>query len=897
VKGEWIMLDEVKLVYGKRELLGECVHDFIEEVGNYALERDFGSVYLYAHNGVGFDSFVVESFNTRYSVKKRLKTSRGILSMTLEFPYQDYSSTDSGTAKEKNLKLTFLDTKVFLSFSLAKICRDFSVPKEWQKLDFPITRLNWHNCYLPEVKAVTEPYAINDVMSLAFVVKQINRMVTFPNKEVIVSGMEEWVVEGKEEEEDQEEEEENGVMEEEEGGFYCNLRELKRRIRGINPANIYSFKPPVLQFVTFMSVVKKLLDKYFGKFKLCKPLSVDVPALRYWIEKSQMGGRTTAYAKVYASSVWRELVHAYLLDDRERVKELCVTAIDSGDCMVVLDVTSLYPAAMAQCPMPNGKMRNIENGDECARLVAEVGCSECERMMSLCDDHRLDKRGSEFSSGRAGEDGMSKICKRSFAVILVKGLKPTEESRGRLRHLCGRKPVVNGIIQYTVETKEEMEERLGVTISEVEAYTNVDLYWMFKQGFEVEEYLGGFVWDCHPAYTELVLACFERRKEAKKANNQCFQLTLKLLLNGMFGVHSQKVIREKELITTLPENVYDHHYTDPRIREHVAKKHIKSMDVRYALTGVDHLPTGQSIVCGKMREDLGESVGGYAPNHVGAAALAWSRHLVNLTLFGLDEGEYTYTDTDSLCAPEFVYRRVVDIGGLIDESGQTLGTYKNDHGELFPIGQTPRVLFSAIGTKKVKMHVVAGRDGTLHIANTFKGFLSMSVCPESGKKFSVEKVMYDQSRALLEILYHGVHSDRYGTRWNKSTGEGVRIERKVLLSADSETYLNCCKGFTKGERDGKGGFISLVVPHGSNYGDGELMIPKKVIEQGKVVGYEVPEGWEKLVKDGVGLSYDTMHAFLKLYYKNRNAFYNPEEGDEAYQEYQKINDLFDKLLI
>jgi hypothetical protein len=880
VKGEWIVLDKPEVLYGERELLGECVHDFIERVGKYAIEKNFESVHAYAHNGKGFDSFVVEAFNHKYTVSKRLKTGRGILSLTLDYPYREGE-------KDKVMKITLLDTMVFLGFGLAQICKDFKLPVVWGKLDFPITRLNWKNCYEEEVKKVTEPYAINDVMSLAYVIKQINRMVTFPEKEVTMEGMEDWnnvemYMEACELRGDVGDEEEN------------KCREIVSQMRSVN---LKSNKPPILQFLTFMSVVKKMLNGYFEMRQLKKAESVDVSAIRYWIERAQMGGRTTAYARGYVSSVWPEMVQAYERGDKERLGQLAKTAREKGDCMVVLDVTSLYPFAMASCPMPNGELRAISPG-ECESAVRSVGCEKCEEMMTLCDKHNVGRSGGEL---------------RPFAILLVRGLKPTEEGRENLRHGCGRKSrKENGGdhgIQYTLETTKELEERIGEEVGDLQAYTNVDLYWMLKEGaFEVEEYVGGFIWETTSDYSPLVRGGFALRKDAKKAKNQCLQQTLKLFLNGMYGVHSQKAILTKEAIITLPERLRGRTHDNVELREFVAREHSKVFDVRFTITGIDSLPTGQSVIKAKLEKGTGEVLGGgHSPNQVGCAVLAWSRHIMNLVMYKYDERSCTYTDTDSLCVPEYVYQDMKKVGGerLVDESGKGLGSYKNDHGDHFAGGaaQHPRVYFSAIGTKKVKMHCVVDESGELKIANTYKGFMAQPICPLTGKKFTKEKILYEQSKSLMEIFYDGTPSDRVGTRWSRSTEMGVRIEKNVITSGESATYLAFCRAFTISKAYG-GGIVFLSIPYGcqSVGKDGTtvgVIIPEVITdEKGKVVGHELGSVWKEVILPQVmgGLTLEDMDQFLQKYYRKMyEEFYLPS-GMEEREEFARIHGVFDTFL-
>jgi hypothetical protein len=873
VRTDWVMLDTVKVEYGKRELLGECVHDFIERVAEYALESELcGGVYCYAHNGSGFDSYIILKYNTKYTIAKRLKTSRGVLSLTLEYPYVDHSAG----GKEKILMVHFLDTKLFLNFSLHKICKDFKVPAEWSKLDFPITRVNWKNCYDPEVKEVAEPYGINDVKSLACIVKMLNRMLTFQKGEVLIAGQEEYVVVPH-----------HPPSQSEEGA-------AEKVMTSLTAVSTTQLKPPVLQFVTFMSFVKKMLNSYFHSAGIPKPISLDVSVLRGWVKRASMGGRVSAYARGYVCKYWGEYVRAYLNQDVDAARGVMQKVREEREGRVVLDITSLYPVALAECPMPNGEMYNLSSEQECSELVRAVGCERCEAIMELCPSHK----------GVGGRD---------FGIVLVRGVRMGEEGKRGLRPYCGRRaPLLKEKgLQYTLEDRGEMGKRLrdgmkrsweemdeeGEEVScEVEAYTNVDFYWMLKAGFVFEKYVGGFAWKSGDAFRNFIEGGFAMRVKSKREGNQCLQLTLKLMLNGSFGVHSQRDVVEKEVIAKIPEELRHLHHTDKRIVEYVCKHHIGALDPRFKITDVKYFENGQAGITGKMKEDFGESLTGYSPNHVGAAVLAWSRHIMNLCMFAID-GDCIYTDTDSLCVSSSVYQWMCENTALIDESGKKLGTYKNDHGEGFSPGEDPRILFSAIGAKKVKMHCVVGKSGELRLFNTYKGFLQQGVCPKTGKKYSADRLSYQQSKALLEIFYNGSPEARRAQRWSRSEEVGVRIEKDVAVSCDSGTYLGYCKAFTSCP-DGPTGEsrVFRVVPHGSTYAETPLITPvrKEMIGMGgKIVSYSLPPEWDRELEEHMGgIDMDTSLFMLKRYYPQWNRYYLPE-GEEERKEYQAVQSVFE----
>jgi hypothetical protein len=503
------------------------------------------------------------------------------------------------------------------------------------------------------------------------------------------------------------------------------------------------------------------------------------------------------------------------------------TAIANQDTKICLDMTSLYPSAMKSCPLPMGRLISYSVA-ECQQIINSVGCVKCEDLMTLCEDHR-------FPSPNL----------RPFAIILVKNMNPTDKAKEGLVNLVGRKirPITfkqnKGIpvfcdnhkksegTSYTLETEQETTKRVwgnmptqpapapppsaqnpettGIPLIEttdwnvygaIQSYTNIDLYWAKKCGFEFE-IVGGFGWNMSTLMCDLYEGLFKMRAEAKEDQNQSLQLALKLVLNGGYGVHCQKVINSSEKVVDMPVEYHDCDIKDSRVLQFLRDHHHDTFDSRFILKENIPLPTKQSFIRAKIPTDLGEVIGGSSPNQVGAAVLAWSRHLMNLIMFPLmkqEDGAVTYTDTDSITISQKMYDFIAEKKPhLLDMTGKTLSTFKNDHSDIFPNG---RIIFSALGGKKVKMHLVACPDtGNLKICNTYKGFMT-DTTDEEGNKYTPDKAGYLLSSALLDILYDGKPKPHCGTRWTRSLGDhGVRIERGVDFTPTSEAYLSHCSHY------------------------------------------------------------------------------------------------------
>jgi len=807
----WIVLDSAKIEYGGFKL-GECVEDFIQNVFTWAVRHSYDSVKCYAHNGASFDTLLVQAFNTRFQISKVLKVKGSLLNLRLKVPLGSSNGSgdgEGGSGGGKHMYINFGDTRKFLVGSLDRLCKDFKLPNIWSKLDFPITRINWKNCYHPQILKLVEPYALNDAYALAFIIKQINRMLCLHSSPICNPAYERVFSLDLEEQ----------FM----AARTVPLRGFAAYLDGLNIIKLKTMKPPIDQFCTIMSFVKRVLKEHVsggsgeGNIALnlqprYQPKAVDIPALRYWLDMALNGGRVSAYAKVYSSSRFGNILESWMAGNFDHSAHLIREAIKHLDAKRCLDITSLYPFIMQACSLPMGEIFWVGPA-QCQEHIVSVGCKTCESRMTFCSEHRMPAKGAL----------------RPFTIVLVKNFKPSPTAKAGLINLVGRKvrpktcKTTHGQnsrsdsfkksdgLNYTLESDEEATWRLWGEYSgeegakrdhwnvhgKIQSYSNVDLYWALRCGFTFE-IIAGFSWQTSGVLSDMCQGFFEMRAKAKASGNHTLQIALKNLLNGSYGVHCQKPINSVDKVITLPPDIYDCDIKDERVVQQIRDHHSKTFDSRFTLKESIPMATKQSYVSGKVASDLGETVGGLSPNHVGAAVLAWSRHLMNLTMFPLMSergGAVSYTDTDSITVCEETYAWMVkEKSWLIDETGKTLGTYKNDHGDYFP---NAVILFSALGGKKVKMHIIGcPSTGNLKICNTYKGYMTDPVDGD-GRKYTADRAGYELSNALIDILYTGKPSPHTGTRWTRGMGEGggVRIEKKVLFEPTTKAYLGHCQGF------------------------------------------------------------------------------------------------------
>jgi len=724
-----IILQNVRVVYGDF-MLGKCVNDFLLEVARFVDQHQYRTAYCYAHNGVTFDSYIILHYSL-FPVKKILKTNRGILSMSIAVPVGE-----DGT---KSVTIHFRDTRVHIAGSLKNICKSFKVPPEWIKLDFPITMVNSRNCYHPDVLRITEPYAVNDVLCLAFIVKKLNE----------------------------------SIMESE-----------------WEPSDIYDTRPPIVQFLTCMSMVKAAtlnhFRKTFGSDDRIACHAVDLPSIRHWIQEATMGGRVGAYARSYASPFWAQIHSAFLRDDISELQSLYQSVVSEKQCMRVLDVTSLYPFAQSHFPLPTGELRYVRAA-ECARIIDEVYCSRCFDRRTLCEQHR-----------NTTLDPNNPNCKNPFVIVLVHNLSVDPESRNSsIRNMCGRKLYKTGGLEYSLETPEEIMHRLGHEEQRsIQAYTHVDLYWMHVQGYTFD-ILCGIGWSTSYAYSDFIKPAFLKRIEAKKTGNKIQSEMLKLLYNSAFGVTTQRDICESSFITNLPENLRYRCVTDTELIQHLLQNNSAHVGPDEELDESITFPSGQTYFKKRKKKHINEFYGEQSPMHIGAAIMAYSRHVMNLVMFQCAPNLISYTDTDSVCIAEHEACHIDEKSpGLIcDRDDAYMGTYKNDHNE-GPHNEPnhdARVVLSLIGTKKVKVHVTLNPKGEIKIFNTFKGLNPANHMP--GEKDTmhsdyVEKMITD---TLFCIGLLGTAPDVTVTHWKRDLAHGISISDHPQMSK-SDTYLGHSQG-------------------------------------------------------------------------------------------------------
>lgn len=818
-------------------LLGKCVEDMLIHIASFVHHRKGHQAVCYAHNGAHFDAYIVLQFQ-RFEITSILKTSRGVMTVSLRVPIAmdvfhiddyDYRVHDLETPK---ITIILRDTMLHVPGSLARLCKGFNVPSKYCKLDFPIQMVNKDNFNHPTISPMIRSYGENDVKALAVIIVRINELI----------GSSPW-----------------------------------------KPANVNSLKPPIAQFVTCMGMIRESTRLHFKRelpFSF-HPQAIDIPALRIWLQNATIGGRVSAYAKTYTSLFAGDIMKAYNEGDVEMLKDLYTRMISYHQCTQVLDFTSLYPFAMDSCPMPTGRLHSL-TVNQCKDAIQAVHCDECDKKMSLCSTHRCTY---------TGEMNLNCIL-RPFCIIIVKNVAFTK--RQNKRNFCPRKSFLSsnskatGLL-YSLESDDEYKERMkGLEEThKTQSFSNVDLYWMDRQGF-VFDIVGGFGFEVTPVYNLFIGPAFKQRIQAKKDGNKLLSDFLKLNYNGSFGITTQQDIVDSFFITRLEDKYYRCDPRDPDIRNAISASKDDCHDNRLfptdELTGeAYYLPSGQAIIQKRKKEHLSEFYADQSPMQIGAAVLSWSRHIANLVMFNLGEEDQLYTDTDSIQMNDRVTTTIPALAALIcNRDDAPLGSLKNDHGE--GNGTEPRIFFSMIGTKKVKCHMTLNKEGEVRVFNTFKG-LNVATTLEEGEKVMKhpDYAEYICTKTLMELNIQSKSEPVTVTSWKRDLQTGVTISNH-LQNLSPTTYLENCKGTSVKRKEY--GTVEFFIPHGC------IVVPDFPVyqdEEGCLTQGSIRK--DRLLDNiWVGIeSLEVVNTFIEKYYKH--AVEGKYEGPDN-PEYRAILEKF-----
>ncbi len=821
-EGEYFTTDVVT-DYGEHLLLGECIESFLVDIAVDVHSKGGKVAVLYATNGSKFDAYVILQFQ-RFEIVQMLKTSRGIMSARIRVPLtkpaigEAYDYRDSASSSDPMISIILRDISLIVPGSLSNLCKGFDVPMKYRKLDFPIQMVNAKNCYHPRVMKACKEYGELDVYALAFVLKKINLLIG------------------------------NSIW---------------------DPASHTSDKPPVYQFLTCMSMIRASTKIHFDKIlpAYLHPRAIDLPVLRNWVSMAAIGGRVTSYARTYASPQLSKCLQK--TTTVEELQEIHKQILASGQSMQCLDFTSLYPFVMDSCPLPMGALKHL-SVEECEEHIVGVGCATCDQLKTLCPVHRY-------------YFGLNDFSLRPFSVIIVKNVRPSRPASHTFRNFCPRKTYNTSTgkplgLNYSMETNEEFLKRTEgkEMMLDTQAFSNIDLYWMRRQGF-LFEIVGGMSWATTMVYNTFIGPAFQLRIEAKKNGNKLLSNFMKLNYNGAYGITIQQDITDSFFLANLPEEYRTICPLEPQMRDvilkhqHGHKNNVNDLLASEELTGESfYFPTGQSYIQKKKKEHLAEFYAHQSPMQVGAAILAYARHIGNLVLFNLEsEFDFLYTDTDSIAISDHAIQSDAALQKLIcNRDDAPLGSLKNDLSD--ENGTEARIIFGMFGAKKVKGYITLNAEGKLKVFTTFKG-LNVSL-DLNGKKIKPAYAEYKTAKALLSINQYYTSNSVEVQAWKRDLSTGVSIGNH-MQKFEKETYTNFFQGILpRVERPY--GLIEYIIPHG------EVCRVAEGFEIAEIGDIPPPRIYDS----------ELLENFLDDFYKGSEEEYHP-----GTKEYQEILDLFQSL--
>jgi len=161
---------------------------------------------------------------------------------------------------------------------------------------------------------------------------------------------------------------------------------------------------------------------------------------------------------------------------------------------------------------------------------------------------------------------------------------------------------------YSLENGDEYSKRTNEKeeIRETQAFTNIDLYWMYRQGF-VFDVVGGFSFETSMIYNLFIGPAFQNRIRAKQEGNKLLSDFLKLNYNGSFGITTQHDIEETFSLARIDDSFKNRDPREPSVRAAIyeASRGDKGLESMEELTGeAVYLQSGQIMFQKKKKEHM-----------------------------------------------------------------------------------------------------------------------------------------------------------------------------------------------------------------------------------------------------------------------------------------------------
>ena len=565
---------------------------------------------LVAHNSSGFDSWVVlNSLIKDITDLKIIKTARGLISLSFRCGFKIVNTV------EVPQYVKFTCSKSHIKGSLEKIGREYGLQPELLKGEIEHSIINKNN--FAELRHISEPYLISDVLCLAFIYArhsmEMQKMSGFGIKDCLTEASLGWKY--------------FGTYNKDREFYTFNDKYVRNFIRkSIKGGRVGAFNRyfESNQCENILNIIKKhlkinddeisnIIDKYL------KYINTKRDEFRLEFENGEKD-----YRKIDKKELDKFLEKK--LGDLEISKDL--QKINKDDLLVSYDFNSLYPSAQID---KNSTWPKIETSYPFNTFMNDAICTL-------------------FNSGRWNELNRS-------AFLTVKYHNPENLI---FQHLPIKEKIENPYKNNRFEEINRM--RNGIII---DTLTSIDIVEIVKCGGVILEVYEGFF--CHNLnfnpYTEFVTDMFQKRDMFKSQGKDLLQNLAKKIGLSVYGGNIRKDINEEYKCVT--ENWMRENFDD-RVKEWFPLKNGNFIVKLEDDEGVDDYDKAKSI--------------NTMPSHFGSYILSHSKRLMN-DVFREIDGFYSnniyYGDTDSGYIHKKHWSTLVKKGFV----GKSLGIGKNDYGD------------------------------------------------------------------------------------------------------------------------------------------------------------------------------------------------------------------------
>ena len=287
----------------------------------------------------------------------------------------------------------------------------------------------------------------------------------------------------------------------------------------------------------------------------------------------------------------------------------------------------------------------------------------------------------------------------------------------------------------------------------VDTLTSVDIQEIVKIGGKIIEIYEGVIYRENfkvSPFRKVIGYLFKLRQKYKDEGNDVMQLSVKLLMNSLYGEQIRKDIEEKFACKSQMwmETEYDEKVKD----------YWKISNINYIVKMIDDMGLEDEI---KKINTM--------PLHLGAFVLSNSKRIMNNFIHAID-GFYTndvyYTDTDSL----YIENKHWDTLGKAGLVGKNLLQGKNDY-------KDGGVFYGLFLAPKIKYCLIINKYGVISEKKTFKGFKDVS--DNLNRKEYFNMAGGDKLVAKIPLS------------WKKSFSQGVVIPHKMRNCSSCTKDILC----------------------------------------------------------------------------------------------------------